>query len=114
MDSDGLVDFLLEEATHAPELWNQQSYLARQVTVESDGSILDEGIVPLQDFVDGSGPDAVAIAVETDDTHDIHPALYVRRDGRVDEHLLEGNVLLDFRGADQQAQVTSVLKGWLT
>jgi thioredoxin reductase len=114
LERDGLVDFLLEEATHAPELWNQQAYLARQVTVEPDGSILDDGIVPLQHFVDETGPDALAISVETDDTHDIHPALYVRRNGRVDEHLLGGDVLLDFRGTDQRAQVTSLLKGWLT
>jgi thioredoxin reductase len=114
VDREDLVDFLLEEATHAPELWNQQSYLARQVTVERNGSLSDEGIVPLQQFVDGSGPDGIAIAVETDEAHDTHPALYVRKDGRVDEHLVEGDVLLDFRGTDQRAQVTSVLKGWLT
>jgi thioredoxin reductase len=114
LDPGGLVDFLLEEATHAPELWNQQSYLARQVTVEPDGSVVDGGIVPLQHFVDALGPDAVAITMETDDTHDIHPALYARRDGSVAEHLLAGDVLLDFRGADQRAQVSSVLKGWVT
>jgi hypothetical protein len=84
------------------------------VTVEPDGSVVDGGIVPLQHFVDGSGPDAVAITTETDDTHDIHPALYARRDGSVAEHLLAGDVLLDFRGADQRAQVSSVLKGWVT
>jgi hypothetical protein len=114
LDSGEVVDVLLEEATHAPELWNQQSYLARQVTVEADGSIVDGGIVPLQHFVDASGPDSLAITTETDDTHDIHPALYVRRNGRVDEHLLAGDVLLDFRGADQRAHVMSVLKGWVT
>ena len=38
----------------------------------------------LADFVDSDGPDGVAITVETDDTGDIHPAVYVRRHGRVD------------------------------
>ena len=112
--TDTVVDLLLEEATRAPELWNQQSYLARQVTARPDGSVVDEGIVPLQHFVDAAGPDAVAIAVETDDTGDIHPALYVRRRGRVVEHLLAGDTLLNFRGGDQRAQVTAALKGWPT
>src|SRR5207253_2622639 len=75
---EGVVDLLLDEVTSAPELWNQQSYLAREVRREPDGSLVDAGIVPLQHFVDEAGPDAVAVAVETDDTGDIHPAVYIR------------------------------------
>ena len=111
---DGVVELLLEEASHAPELWNQRSYLARQVTREADGSLLDGGIVPLQHFVDESGPDALAVAVETDDTGEIHPALYVRRRGRTDEHVLPGDPLLDFRGPEHRADVTSLVKEWTT
>ena len=77
-----LVDYLLDEATRAPELWNQKSYLARSFSLDAGAGILDEGIVPLADFVDTEGPAAVAIAVETDDTGDIHPAVYVRAKGR--------------------------------
>jgi hypothetical protein len=106
------VDLLLEEASQAPELWNQRSYLARQVTRTPDGSLVDDGIVPLQHFVDAAGPDAVAVAVETDDGGDIHPALYVRRGGRADEHLLPSDPLLDFRGAEHRAQLTSLMKEW--
>ena len=110
----GVVEFLLEEATHAPELWNQQGYLAHQVTATEDGLVVDDGIVPLQHFVDAPGPDAVAVAVETDDTGDIHPAVYVRNNGRVVEHVLDGDVLLDFRGPAQREAAVAALKGWLT
>ena len=56
----------------------------------------------------------MAVAVETDDTGDIHPAVYVRRDGRVVEHVLDGDVLLDFRGPAQREAAVAALKGWLT
>ncbi len=106
-----VVDYLLEEATTAPELWNQRSYLARVVSYDPDRGITDDGIQPLAHFVDAEGPDAVALAVETDDTGDIHPAVYVRRGGQVGEHLLPGDPLLDFRSGDHRAQLTGLLKG---
>ena len=92
-----VVTYLLEEATTAPELLNQRGYLARVLSFDAADGIRDEGIVPLAHFVDSAGTDAVAIAVETDATGDIHPAVYLRRDGRVDERLLESEPLLDFR-----------------
>jgi hypothetical protein len=107
------VDLLLEEATEAPELWNQQSYLARVLTLQADGVIVDDGFVPLAHFVDAVGPDAVAVTVETDDTGDIHPAVYVRRDGRVSEHTLASDPLLEFRTAEHRGQLTSLLGGLL-
>ncbi|HEY7283363.1 MAG TPA: NAD(P)-binding domain-containing protein [Actinomycetota bacterium] len=105
-----LVGYLLQEATTAPELWNQQSYLTR--VVESDPAVgpVDGGIAPLEAFVDDRhGVDAVAVAVETDATGDIHPAVYVRRGGRVDEHLLPSDPQHDFTGGDHRAQLESVL-----
>lgn len=107
-----LADVLLEEATRAPELWNQKSYLARSFSLDAGAGILDEGIVPLADFVDTEGPAAVAIAVETDDTGDIHPAVYVRENGRpAVETLLPSQPMHDFRTADNRAQLVSLLKG---
>ena len=107
-----LADVLMEEATRAPELWNQKSYLARSFSLDSGAGILDEGIVPLADFVDTEGPAAVAIAVETDDTGDIHPAVYVREEGRpAVETLLSSQPMHDFRNADNRAQLVSLLKG---
>jgi thioredoxin reductase len=107
-----LVDVLLEEATHAPELWNQKSYLARSFSFDASAGILDEGIVPLADFVDTEGPASVAIAVETDSTGDIHPAVYVREEGRpAVETLLSSQPMHEFRNAANRAQLVSLLKG---
>jgi len=108
-----VVELLLDEATRAPELWNQLSYLARMLTRSQDGAITDGGIVPLQHFVDEAGEDAVAITVETDDTGDTHPAVYVRAGGDVTEHLLGGDPLLRFDGEGQRAQLGSILKEWV-
>jgi hypothetical protein len=107
-----LADILLDEATRAPELWNQKSYLARSFSLDPGQGILDEGIVPLADFVDTEGPAAIAVAVETDDTGDIHPAIYVREEGRpAIETLLASQPMHDFRQADNRAQLVSLLKG---
>src|SRR6266516_4879469 len=83
---DEVVPFLVAELARAPELWIQKGYLARAVCFDSDG-IYDDGIVPLAHFVDASGPDAVAAAVEVDADGKIVPVLYVRRAGRLDDRL---------------------------
>jgi len=105
-----VVPYLLDEATNAPELWNQQSYLARVLNVDRARGITDEGMVPLQHFVDAGGSDAVAITVETDGTGDIHPALYIRRDGTTVERVLPPNPLNDFGTSEHHAELTSALK----
>ena len=109
VEAEALLDRLLEEATSAPELWNQQSYLARVIAFEEDGGINDDGIVPLAHFVDSAGPDAVALTVETDADGDIHPALYLRRDGHVSDHTLPSDPLLDFRTAEHRSHLKGLL-----
>jgi thioredoxin reductase len=106
-----VVGLLLDEATQAPELWNQKSYLCRALTLDQATGVRDAGIVPLADFVDSEGQAAVAIAVETDDTGDIHPAVYVRPAGRpAIETLLESHPLHDFRTPDNQARLAGLLR----
>jgi thioredoxin reductase len=109
MRPEAVVDYLLEEATLAPELWNQRSYLARVISFSASGGIADEGIVPLAAFVDSDGPDAVAITVETDASGEIHPASYLRRGGKVQEQLLESDPLLDFRSSANRETLRSFL-----
>jgi hypothetical protein len=110
LDPAGLVEYLLDELTDAPELWHQKSYLARAVSRDPDGTLRDDGIVSLAAFVDASGPDAVAVTVETDATGDIHPAVYVRRHGRVDgDRCLPGAPLHDYRTPDHRAQLAELL-----
>jgi hypothetical protein len=108
---DELIGYLLDEATEAPELWNQKSYLARAVSLDPAHGLRDAGIVPLADFVDHEGSAAVAIAVETNELGDIHPAVYVRRPGRpAVETLLDSNPLHDFRTAAHRARLAELLK----
>jgi thioredoxin reductase len=114
MRAEDVIGYLLSEATRAPELWNQRSYLARMVSVSPDGSFANEGIVPLAHFADSRGPDAVAITVETDSGGDIHPAVYVRRKGEVDEHLLSSAPMHNYEGPDYVAQMKSLLSAMLT
>jgi len=108
-----VVPFLLAEMTHGPELWHQQAYLTRVVTFDPARGIVDEGIQPLAHFVDASGPDAVAVTVETDDRNEIRPAVYSRRGSSVEEHRLEGNLLHDFETAEHRAQLSGLLEAYL-
>jgi len=98
------VAYLLEELTTAPELWTQKSYLARAVTSEGESDI-----VPLAHFVDESGPDAVAVAVEMDAGGSTYPAVYVRRGGEIRERLLPPHLLNDFRGPDYERELRAAL-----
>jgi thioredoxin reductase len=113
LETHEVVPYLLAEATRGPELWHQQSYLARALTFNTTAGIVNEGIVPLSHFVDSPGPDAVVIAVEMDDRGDIHPVLYRRREGRVDEHVLPGDTLLDFETQEHRGPLEGLLKGFL-
>jgi thioredoxin reductase len=109
VEADAVVPFLLEQATLAPELWNQRSYLAQVVSVSGKDGWRDEGIRPLADFVDAPGPDAVAITLEPDPAARLYPAVYVRKDGAVEEHLLDPDDLNEFRGTEHRSQLTSIL-----
>ena len=110
LEPDEVVPFLLHEATAGPELWNQRSYLGRAVTFDPARGAVDEGVVPLAHFVDGPGPDGVAMAIITDDERAPRAAAYVRQGSRVEEHFLDGSRLLDFTTPEHQAQLRAVLK----
>jgi thioredoxin reductase len=104
-----VLGYLLAEITHAPELWHQKSYLARSILLDGGRGIVDDGIVPLQLFVDGQGADGLAVAVEANAKGEIYPAVYVRKSNAVTEHLLPSNPLLDFETAEHRAQLTAIL-----
>jgi thioredoxin reductase len=104
-----VLPFCLDELQRAPELWHQRAYLARIVTVDADEGIRDGGIVPLVTFLDGAGPDGIALTIEADGTGAIYPAVYLRADGRVEEHLLPVHPLLDFRTSEHREQLAAIL-----
>jgi thioredoxin reductase len=98
------VSYLLEELTTAPELWAQKSYLARAVTADGQSDI-----VPLAQFIDEAGPDAVAVTVEMDADGSTYPAVYVRRGAEIRERLLPPHMLNDFRGPDYERELRAIL-----
>ena len=91
-----LVDYLLREATSAPELWHQKAYLARVVAADPDGTLRDLGILPLAHVLDGMTEDVAAMTVESDGKGGLYPVAYVRRDGVLSEHALPEDPLLDY------------------
>ena len=108
-----VVSYLLSEFTNAPELWHQKSYLARVLIRDEKRGIVDDGIVPLQRFLDSGPPDAVAATLEENPAGDIYPVLYTRRGGVSAEHDLAPNPLHDFRTRDHERAVVEALGGLL-
>ena len=86
--------FLLRELSTAPELWVQKGYLCRVVTRNGDGFV-DDGVLPLAHFLDGTD-DAVAASVEVDESGAIIPMIYVRVKGEIREHAFESHPLHDY------------------
>ena len=109
---DAVVPYLLSELARAPELWIQKGYLARVLSFDG-GSVRNEGILPLEHFVDSGGSDAVSVTVELDRQATIYPALYVRRGGRIEEFALPSNPLHDFETPEHRSELTARLNGLL-
>jgi hypothetical protein len=101
-------DHLLAEATLAPELWHQKAFLASVVSFDPDAGVRDEGIMPLSTFLDGAGPDAVAMTVESDGTS-IFPVVYVRQGGRNEEHALDADPLHDYESLAYRRDLGAIL-----
>ena len=104
-----LVPFLLAELCRAPELWIQKNFLARVVSL-SNGDARDDGILPLEHFLDAGGEDAVAAAIELDPRAVIHPTLYVRRHGRVTEYELPPHPVHAFEGAEYRRELDEIVR----
>jgi thioredoxin reductase len=102
-----VLPYLLAELSHAPELWVQKGYLARVLSF--DGPIRDEGIVPLEHFVDEAGGDSVAVAVEMDSDARIYPAVYLRVGGRLVEHRLPEHPTHFFESEAHRRELASLL-----
>jgi thioredoxin reductase len=99
-----VVPFLLQEATRAPELWAQKSYLARAVSKAGETRI-----VPLADWLDHPRDRSVAIAVEMNAEGEIYPAVYVDRNGDVEAHLMPPHHLHDYQGEEYRRELEALL-----
>jgi thioredoxin reductase len=112
MRGDDVQSHLLHELSHAPELWNQRMYLGSVVTVAENGEVMNEGVFPLTHFVDTEGADGVAVAVGWDDEGEVRPFVYLRRRGKVSEHMLDGHPFNDFHKSDEhKKELNSLLNG---
>ena len=78
----------------------------------ADG-LRDEGIVPLEHFLDSGGEDAVAATIEMDPRAVIYPAVYVRRGGRVQEHELPPHPVHAYELSGYRQELESRLKGFV-
>jgi len=108
-----VVPYVLAEVTNAPELWHQKAYLARVLLRDERRGVVDDGILPLQSFLDGGGPDAVAVSLEEDAAGDIYPVLYTRRAGVTAEQALPPHPLHDFRTREHERVAVAALEGLL-
>jgi thioredoxin reductase len=110
IDAAALVPYLLEQVSSGPELWHQRAYLARVINLDRDTGITNEGIAPLQSFLDSAGGDAVAATLESNGQGNPYPVFYVRKDGSVGEHALAPHPLLDFSGRDYRDELRARLE----
>jgi thioredoxin reductase len=92
LDPGRVVPYLISELNRAPELAMQKGYLARVLSIEASAGIRDEGILPLEAFVDGEG-DGAAATLEFDADETIRPVLYLRREGSLGEVVLPAHPL---------------------
>jgi hypothetical protein len=93
LDEDELIPFLTGELARAPELWTQKGYLVRVVGLDGP---FDDGIQPLEHFLDSDSGDAVAVTVQLNAQGEIFPGVYVRRGGRIQETELDPHPLNEF------------------
>jgi thioredoxin reductase len=109
-----LVRYLLREATTAPELWHQKAYLARVVTGSGHDGLRNRGILPLAHALDGMDEDMAAMTVESDGAGGLYPVAYIRSGGRLSEHALPADPLLDFATPDHAAALGDALADLLS
>jgi len=104
--ADELVPFLASELAHSPELWTQKGYLCRVVGLEGP---FDEGIQPLELFLDSAGPDAAAVTVQLNAAGEIFPGVYLRRGGRTQETELDPHPLHEFDREPYRRELSTLL-----
>jgi thioredoxin reductase len=108
VDPERVVPYLLAELDRGPELATQKGYLARVLSTVG-GEVRDEGILPLEVFVDGD-EDGVAAALEFDTDEEIRPVVYVRREGRLREAVLPSHPLRRYEALAYREALEDLLR----
>lgn len=102
---------LISLLNDAAELSMQKGYLARVVSIEPD-AVRDEGAMPLEAFVDGSG-EALAVTLEFAPDETIQPMLYIRRAREVREVALPPHPLRRYHALAYTSVVDEALSSVL-
>jgi thioredoxin reductase len=102
------IEALAGELARAPELWIQKGYLSRVISVK-DGRARDDGIVPLEHFLDEWEENAIAGTIQIDASGQIQPVLYTRENGNLRETALDPHPLHAFDDAWYVRELTSLL-----
>jgi lysine/ornithine N-monooxygenase len=113
LEPERVVPFVVDELNHAPELAIQKGYLTRVLRAGTDGDVRNEGVMPLEVFVD-SEIDGVAATIEFDEHERICPVLYVRSGGRLDEVVLPPHPLRRYDGMAYRGAIAEALAPLLT
>jgi thioredoxin reductase len=104
-----VAPFLVRQLSAGPELWMQKGYLARVLTIDPAAGMCDEGIVPLEVFIDG-GADGIAATLEYDETETLRPWLYVRAGGKLHEEVMPAHPLRRYDGVAYRAVLEDALR----
>jgi thioredoxin reductase len=112
VDPSRVVAYLVDELNRAPELTMQKGYLARALSVEARDGIRDQGILPLEVFVDGS-LDGVAVTLEFDPEETIRPVVYVRSGGTLRETALPPHPLRRYDDETYRSELEQLLRPFI-
>ena len=108
LELDAIVPYLIHELDHAPELAFQKGYLARVLRV-AGGEVRDEGVLPLEVFVDGES-EGIAVTLEFDAEETIRPVVYTRRTGVLHEEALPPHPLRRYDEASYHESLGKLLR----
>ena len=108
LERDDVAPLLVDELNDGPELAIQKGYLARAMRADGDGGLRDEGVLPLEVFVDAKY-DGAAATLEFDDEERICPVLYVRSGGELREHMLPRHPLRRYDGPEYRDAIAGAL-----
>jgi hypothetical protein len=109
VERDDVAGLLLHELDHSPEISFQKGYLARVLRASATGPLVDEGVVPLEVFVDGEA-DGVAVTLEFDAEETIRPVVYVRHGGVLHEESLPPHPLRRYEGDTYLESLETLLR----
>lgn len=113
VDPATLVDVVASELVGAPELWHQKGYLARVFTIDPEAGLVDDGTQPLAHVLDEHAADTLAVTLEADGSGAIYPALFVQRDGRLRERLVDPDPLLRYDAPASRPAIAAAVSAFL-